>query len=94
MGSTNDRTYFQLLEVSAEKCASYDYIIMTHRARSGSHLVKCIRRVLDFILELPILEFQSYRPYRLGKRRKICNFPLLHARAVIIVCAIVLFYTA
>ena len=62
--------------------------IMTHRARSGSHLVKCIRRVLDFILELPILEFQSYRPYRLGKRRKICNFPLLHARAVIIVCAI------
>ena len=52
-----------------------------------------LRRVLDFILELPILEFQSYRPYRLGKRRKICNFPLLHARAVIIVCAIVLFYT-
>ena len=91
MGSTNDRTYFQLLEVQLKNVLPMN--IMTHRARSGSHLLKCIRRVLDFILELPILEFQSYRPYRLGKRRKICNFPLLLARAVIIVCAIVLFYT-
>ena len=46
MGSTNDRTYFQLLEVSAEK---YEY---NDSARDPSLV---IRGNSDSILQLPIL---------------------------------------
>ena len=61
--------------------------IMTHRARPGSHLLKCIRRVLDFILE----PSSSFRATDRTVWERDVKYALLHARAVIIVCAIVLF---